>query len=208
VIVVGITGSLASGKTQVTDLFKKYGARTFDADASARKAVKKGSPVYGAIVKLFGRKYLKPDGSLDRAKLAERAFSHPKDLRKLNILIHPRVILDGLEVIDEVRGKEGILALDVPLLFESKMNNLADFTVLVRSRRETTLARAHKRGMPKKLARKILVAQWSPERKAKLVDFVIHNDGDVHALDKQVSGLIKEIQSRALPTGRQAAALR
>lgn len=196
-IVVGITGSLASGKTQVTDLFKKYGAKAFDADASARRAVKKGSPVYRAIVKLFGKAYLKPDGSLDRAKLAERAFSSPKDLKKLNILIHPCVILDGLEAVDAVRGKEGILALDVPLLFESKMSNLADFTVLVRSKRETTLARAEKRGVSKKLARKILAAQWSPEKKAKLVDFVIHNDGHVHALDKQVSGLIKEIKLRA-----------
>lgn len=195
-IVVGITGSLASGKTEVADLFRKHGAKVFDADASARKAVQKGTPIYRAIVQIFGKAYLKPDGTLNRAKLAERAFSSPKDLKKLNILIHPRVILDGLEAVDAVRTKEGILALDVPLLFESKINNLADFTVLVRSKRETTLERAEKRGVSKHLARKILAAQWSPEKKAKLVDFVIHNDGDVHALGKQVAGLIKEIKAR------------
>lgn len=196
-IVVGITGSLASGKTQVTDLFKKHGAKTFDADASARKAVKKGSPVYKAVVKLFGKAFLRPDGALDRAKLAERAFSHPADLRKLNILIHPQVILDGLEAIDAVKGKDGILALDVPLLFESKMDNLADFTVLVRTGRGATLTRAQKRGVPKKLARKILATQWRPEKKAKLADFVLENDGDLRELEKKVLWLIKEVKARA-----------
>lgn len=196
-IVVGITGSLAAGKTQVTDLFRKMGAKTFDADASAKKAVTKGSPVYKAVVKIFGKAFLRPDGTLDRAKLAERAFSHPKDLKKLNILIHPQVILDGLEAIDAVKGKDGILALDVPLLFESKMDNLADFTVLVRTKRGTTLARAGRRGLPKKLARKILATQWSPEKKAKLADFVVENDGDVKELEKKVSKLVKDIKARA-----------
>jgi dephospho-CoA kinase len=207
-IVVGITGSLASGKTQVTKLFKKHGAETFDADAAARKAVKKGSPVYRAIVKLFGKAYVKADGSLNRQKLAARVFASPRDLRKLNILIHPAVILDGVDAVDRVKKKEGILALDVPLLFESKMDNLADFTVVVRSRRETVFARAAERGMSHDLARKILATQWSPEKKAKLADFVIVNNGNVRDLDKKVLALIRQIKLRAVPTGRQAAARR
>lgn len=196
-IVVGITGSLASGKTQVTKLFKKHGAKTWDADVAARNAVKKGSPVYHAIVKLFGKPFVLPDGALDRKKLAERAFANPRDLRKLNILIHPQVILDGLEAVDRVKDKNGILALDVPLLFESKMDNLADFTVVVRSRRDAMLTRAGRRGLNEGLARKILATQWPVGRKAKHADYVIDNDGSVRDLERKVLETIRDIKARA-----------
>lgn len=194
-IVVGITGSLASGKSKVTEFFKKRGAVAFDADLAAKRAVKKGTPVYKAIVKLFGKQFVGKGGELDRGKLAARVFANPRDLKKLNILIHPGVIFECLQVIDRHKKRPGVLALDVPLLFESKMDNIADYTVVVKSSRKTSLARAAKRGVPRELAARILATQWPAEKKAKLADFTISNEGSLAQLEKkaaQVLGRIKE----------------
>ena len=98
-IVVGITGNLASGKSEAARLFKKHGAVVFDADEAARWAARKGAPAYKAIVKIFGKEYLKKNGEIDRKKLATRVFSRPEDLKKLNILIHPGVIFESMKLI-------------------------------------------------------------------------------------------------------------
>ncbi len=186
-IVVGITGSLASGKSEVARLMKLKGARVFDADAAARKALKKGQPAYRAAVKIFGKNYLKKNGELNRKKLKERVFSRPGDLRKLNILIHPGVIFECLSLIERSRHEKGLLILDVPLLFESKMDCLADHLVVVTSPAGALLKRAAKKGISPKLARKILASQWPVKRKTKQADFVIKNDGSTADLRKKVS---------------------
>lgn len=194
-IVVGITGSLASGKSETARLFKKYGAAVFDADAAARKAVKKGTPVYKAIVKIFGKEYLRPNGELNRKKLARRVFSHPKDLKTLNTLIHPGVIFEVFNAIRRLKERKGILALDVPLLFESRMESLADFTLVVRSNRKRMLERARRKGLPAHLARRILSTQWPIEKKARLADFVINNSGTRAELEKKVLEVLEKVQS-------------
>ena len=106
---------MASGKSEVTRIFKSLGARMFDADVAARKAVRKGSPAYRAIIKIFGKEYLKPNGELNRKKLAERVFRNPGDLHKLNVLIHPGVIFEMFRQIRRYRRRKGILVMDVPL---------------------------------------------------------------------------------------------
>ena len=194
-IVIGVTGSLASGKSQAAQMFRSLGAKLFDADEAAKKSIQKGKPSYKAILKIFGREYLKPNGQIDRKKLAWHVFTHPKDLKKLNILIHPGVIFESLKMIESLRNKKGVLVMDVPLLFESKMENLADCTVVVTSSRQKMLARAKKKGLTKKLAEKILSTQWSLNRKERLADFVIHNDGSLVDLKREVSKIWDQIRA-------------
>ena len=194
-IVVGVTGSLASGKSEVVRLFKKRGAEVFDADNAAKKAVQKGKPAYKAILKILGKGFLKNNGELDRKKLAWHVFSHPGDLKKLNILIHPGVIFECFKMIEQFKRKKGLLVLDVPLLFESKMEGLADCTVVVYSKKDKMLGRARKRGLPEDLAKKILSAQWPLEKKKKLADFSIENNGSLADLEKQVLKLTQLIQA-------------
>jgi dephospho-CoA kinase len=194
-LVVGVTGSLASGKTEVTRFFKAAGARVFDADCSAREAIKKGKPIYRAIVKMFGKEYLGKNGQIDRAKLAERVFNHPRDLKKLNTLIHPEVILDALKVIEKSKNKKGLLVLDVPLLFESKMENLANVIVVAAASKASSLRRAVQKGIPACLAEKILAAQWPLRRKIARADFVIWNNGNLAHLEKQVNSIKQEIEN-------------
>lgn len=192
-IVIGLTGSFASGKSQAAAIFKKHGAEVFDADKSARVALQKGKPAYRAIVQLFGKEYLGKDGQIDRKKLAERVFNKPADLKKLNILIHPGVIFECLNVIGRYKSKDGLLILDVPLLFESKMENLADVTVLVKSGMSQILERAKKRGVSPALTKKILSTQWSLAKKSKLADFVINNNGSLKDLEEEIKNVITKI---------------
>ncbi|MBI3316171.1 MAG: dephospho-CoA kinase [Candidatus Omnitrophica bacterium] len=195
-IVVGLTGGLASGKSAAAKFFKKFGAALYDADESARRAVRKGSPIYRAIVKIFGKEFLRADRSIDRKKLALRVFSNPADLRKLNILIHPGVIFECLKKIEAARKRPGILVLDIPLLFESRMEHLVDVTVVVSSRTENCLRRASRKGIGRGLAKKILSTQWSLPRKERLADFVVRNDGSPQALERKIGELFKKIQEK------------
>lgn len=197
-IVIGITGNLASGKSSVTALFKKRGARVFDADEAARKAIKKGSPLHGAVIKLFGPSFLAKNGEINRQKLAERVFSKPADLKKLNTLLHPGVIIQCLLLIEELKDKEGVLALDVPLLYEAKMEGLADKVVVVRSSEKDMLARAVKKGVPRELAKNILASQWPMKRKASKADFIVENRGSAADLDRQVAKIWERVKPQKI----------
>ena len=185
-IVVGLTGNLASGKTGAAKVFKKLGAKVLDADAAAKKLTQKGTPIYKAILKLFGESFVGRSGELDRRKLAWHVFAHPGALKKLNILIHPGVIMEAYKAIEAVKDKEGMLVLDVPLLFESHMEKLVDVTVVVRANEKAMLSRAAKRGVPRSLALKILASQWPLSKKAKLADYVIDNNGSPAQLEAAV----------------------
>lgn len=192
-IVVGLTGGLASGKTEAARIFKKLGAHIFDADAVARDLLKKGRPAYRGVVQIFGKEYLTPKGDIDRAKLAQRVFNSPKDLNKLNTLVHPGVIFECLRAIRRLKGRKGLLVLDVPLLFESHMERMADVTVVVRAKTATVHARLAKKGVPRKLARAILASQWPVQRKVKLADHVVDNDGTPAQLAKSVRAVRERI---------------
>ena len=193
-IVIGVTGNLASGKSEVAEILKEKGARIFDADLSARRVVQKGKPVYKAILKLFGKKFLTPGGQIDRRAFAGHVFFHPGDLDKLNTLIHPAVIVDCLNQIQCAKRHKGVLVLDVPLLFESKMKNLADVTIVVSTSLKNQLARAKKKGIPERLAKRILSSQWPIKKKERMADFVIQNNGPKAELKGKVLEILEKIK--------------
>ena len=202
-IIVGLTGNLASGKSEAADLFKKKGARVINADEVARDLVQKNAALRRAIAKVFGKTFVRGNGQIDRRKLAWRVFSNPKDLKKLNTLVHPGVIIEIYKQIEKLRSKKGFVILDVPLLFESKMEKLADFTVVVKASEANMLSRASRRGIPASLARRILAAQWPAMKKTRLADFVIDNNGTTEHLERQVARVTDEIlkQQRAREGG-------
>ncbi len=167
-------------------MFERLGAKVFDADAAARKAVKKGTPIYKAIRKIFGPGFFRPNGELDRKKMAAHVFSHPKDLHKLNVLVHPGVIFECLKTIERLKGRKGVLVLDVPLLYESRMESLAEAVVVVTASEPQRLERAGRKGISRALARKILSTQWPLGKKARLADIVIENDGSLAELRQKV----------------------
>ena len=192
-VIVGLTGNLASGKTEAAKLFQKKGAHVIDADGIARRLTQRNAALKRAIVKVFGKSFVGRGGQIDRRKLAWHVFSNPKDLRKLNVIVHPSVIFEIYKEIEKFRSKKRILVLDVPLLFESKMEKLADFTVVVKASEANMLSRASRRGIPAELARKILEAQWPVMKKARLADFVIDNNGTAEELERRVDQVVERI---------------
>ena len=194
--VIGLTGNLASGKSTIAQLFKKKGALVIDADEVSRELMEKNVKLRAAILKVFGKQFAAKGGKIDRRKLAWHVFSDPKELKKLNTLVHPGVIVEAYKRLEKLRSKKGFVVLDVPLLFESKMEKLADFTVVVKASESNMLSRASRRGIPAQLARKILAAQWPVMKKARLADFVIDNSGTAEDLAEQVERVIQEIKKQ------------
>ena len=134
-LLVGLTGNIASGKSTVAQLFSERGATIIDADVLARRAVERGTPAFEAIVKRWGTAVLAPDQMLDRA-LRRIVFSKPKELDALNEIVHPEVERLRQERIADARARgDRIVVCDIPLLFEKKMVDGFDRIVLVDSPR-------------------------------------------------------------------------
>lgn len=145
-LVIGITGGLGSGKTTVARMFARLGARVLDADKIAHRLLVSRRGCFHQIVKNFGPRVLTA-GRIDRKKLAAAVFGHPRDLQTLERIVHPRVIR---EMKDRIRAyKKGrkvrCVVADVPLLFESGMEEMMDVVVVVKARRDQQITRTIRR---------------------------------------------------------------
>ncbi len=132
-IVVGLTGGIASGKSTVAEFLREAGARIVDADRIARAVVTPGKPAHSEIVAAFGRAILSPDGQIDRKRLGAIIFSDPVQQAALNAIVHPRVIEGIGAVVDRIAAEspEAVVVLDVPLLYEAGMDrDLSDVIVV------------------------------------------------------------------------------
>src|SRR5690554_3061246 len=132
--VIGLTGGIATGKSTVSRLFRELGAPVVDADLIARRVVAKGSEALQELVDLLGPQILKPDGSLDRARLGEIIFVDPEIRQKVDEIMHPRVFVQMQEATQKAlaSARGPVVILDVPLLFESGYTlRLADETLVV-----------------------------------------------------------------------------
>jgi dephospho-CoA kinase len=177
-IVAGLTGGIATGKSTVAAIFEEAGARLIDADRTAREAVRKGAPAFHAIVAHFGETVLLGDGEIDRRRLAEIIFNDPAEQRALERIVHPWVKQEIARRLDRIRGAapEALVILDVPLLFESGMDEglVAVIVVPEQVQLERLMARD---GLAEPDARARIRAQMPIEKKKSLAAFVIDNSG-------------------------------
>ena len=188
-LLVGLTGNIASGKSSVARLLAAHGATIVDADLLAREVVQPGQPALERIVALWGDEMLNPDGTLDRAALRQRVFGHQAELDALNEIVHPEVAdLSGRRV-DEARERgDPIVVYDVPLLFERKLTEQFDCIVLVDAPRPVRLERlVRDRELHEAEAMKMIAAQIPAELKRARADFVIDNVGTREELAAEVS---------------------
>lgn len=201
-ILVGLTGNIASGKSTVAQLLSERGATIIDADVLARRAVERGTAAFDAIVTRWGTQILAPDGHLDRAALRRAVFSNPKELEALNDIVHPEVErLRGLRV-DEARKRgDRVVICDIPLLFEKKMVERFDRIILVDAPRPLRLERlVEDRGLRETEAMDMIAAQMPAELKRARADFVIDNISTLTHLEQRVdevwSALMQDAESR------------
>jgi dephospho-CoA kinase len=201
-LLVGLTGNIASGKSTVAQLFSERGATIIDADVLARRAVERGSKAFDAIVRRWGTSILAPDGHLDRAALRRVVFGHPKELEALNEIVHPEVERLRADRLAEARARgDRVVVCDIPLLFEKKMADRFERIVLVDAPRPIRLERlVMDRGLRETEAMDMIAAQMPAELKRARADFVIDNNGTLTELERRVSevwaALLQDAESR------------
>ena len=201
-LLVGLTGNIASGKSTVAQLFSERGATIIDADVLARRAVERGSNAFEAIVRRWGTSILSPDGHLDRAALRRVVFGNPKELESLNEIVHPEVERLRELRISEARGRgDRVVVCDIPLLFEKKMVDRFDRIVLVDAPRPLRLERlVDDRGLRETEAMDMIAAQMPAELKRARADFVIDNATTLTELERRVddvwASLVQDAEAR------------
>lgn len=197
-LLVGLTGGLASGKSTVAAMLARRGAVIVDADELSRRAVAPGTPGLARIVESFGPGVLDSAGHLDRQALAAIVFADETKRRLLESIVHPEVFRLLGEVVERHRDTDAVVVFDAPLVVETGFDRACDVVVVVTSPPGAQVARvARTRGMSEEEARSRIASQASPALRESRADLVLRNDGTIVELERQVDALWEDLRSRA-----------
>lgn len=199
-ILIGLTGGIATGKSTVATLFKQCGAVVIDADALARNVVQPGKPAWREIVKAFGKSVLNPDRTVNRPALGVKVFGHPAKLRRLEHMIHPRVAREQqrLTRLAAQNDPKAVVIYDVPLLFEAGIDARVDSTIVVAADRGTQIARLKKRnGLSRAEALRRINSQMPLAEKRRRADHSLNGTLPLPQLKKQVRSLYQAFRASA-----------
>ncbi len=200
-LIVGLTGGVASGKTVVSEVFRDEGAYIIDADQIARELVQPHRPAWSEIVRSFGKDILREDGSIDRKKLADRVFADPDQRKLLNQILHPLITGEIDRRAREIGQKdpEAIVVIDAPLLIEVGYHRRVDKLMVVASTQTEQIERLKVRdGISSEEAWRILSSQMPVEEKVKLADFVVQNEGSLAEVRERAKEVFRELKKTAL----------
>jgi len=203
-LLVGLTGSIATGKSTVSRMFAHLGARVIDADLLAREVVMPGQAAYARIVEEFGPQVVQEDGSLDRKALGAVVFADAAKRKRLEEITHPAIGARRerlLSALDE-EAFEGVVIWDAALLFEGGGAATMDRVVVVYVDPETERRRLMERdGLGDTDARARIASQMPIAEKAKIAHHVIDNSGTREDTERQVrtvyGALLAELQARS-----------
>ena len=179
-MIIGLTGGICSGKTKISNYLSDLGAEILDADEVARSVVHPNSPILNELVSSFGTDILNPDNTLNRSKLASIVFNNKNALKKLNKIIHPKIIKIISDKIQEHRQKKekNIMILSAPLLIETKLYELVDKIWVVDVNPKTQIQRLiHRDNLTEEEASKRIQSQMPAEERLKFADDIIYNSG-------------------------------
>jgi dephospho-CoA kinase len=193
---VGLTGSIAVGKSYVVSVLAELGCVTFDADKVAHSVMEPGRPAYEDIVREFGEGVLAPDGSIDRQKLGAVVFADEARRIRLNEIVHPRVIEEqnGLLGEAEARDPGGIAVIDAALMIESGGYNRFHKLIVVHCDRETQIERLMRRNqITREDAERRVAAQMSSEEKLRYADYAIETSGTFEDTRQRVLEVYEEL---------------
>ncbi len=196
-IVIGLTGGVATGKSTVAKMFQQCGAVVIDADLLARHAVEPGKPAWRAIVKLFGKTILNPDRSLNRQMLGAIVFRHPAKRRALEAIIHPRVAREQARLTKQAARQDphAVVMYDVPLLFEAGIDKRVDQTIVVTADRTTQISRLKKRnGLSRAEALHRINSQMPLAKKVRQADHALDGTLPRPTLRKHVGQLFTRLR--------------
>jgi dephospho-CoA kinase len=191
-VIVGITGSIGSGKSLVASELARLGAYVIDLDVIARELVEPGMPAVAEIRDEFGPEYILEQGTLNRRALGRLVFSDPEALRRLNKIMFPKLVEATKERLDEVSGQCDLVVVDAAILYQAGLDKLVDKVIAVTAEKEIRIARIVKRD---KLSYEEALVRVSgqgelDEIAGRSADLVINNSGTPQALrSKLMDGL-------------------
>lgn len=187
-MIVGITGTIASGKSTVSEYFLQRGYRVLDAD-KVTKELQESQEVLHELELSFGPRVLQNDGQLNRQVLRQIVFQDKSLLTTLNAIMHPKV----RKVFEEARSshqKQEILFFDIPLLFEAKFDDLCDSILLVCAKKDIQIQRIIQRDHSSlEIAEQIIASQASETEKRKRANYIVENNGSLEELYCNLKGL-------------------
>lgn len=193
---IGLTGSIGTGKSTVSKLLRERGIAVIDADLLAREIVKKGQECLNDLKNVFGNQVLTIDGELDRKKLGQIVFSDDSKLELLNSVTHPHIRRRIKAQMNELESKNNkVIVLDIPLLFEAKMEDLVDIVLVVFAKEEIQIKRIMERdNCTQEEAMRIIKAQISQQDKISKSDYTIDNSGTIEELKEKLNGFLEKIE--------------
>lgn len=193
-LTIGLTGSIASGKSTVSSMFKQFNIPVVDADLIAREVVEQGKETYKKIVGTFGSGILQPNQEIDRKKLGAIVFGNESAREQLNSIIHPAIRAEMLRQKEDYIAKgEQCIVMDIPLLFESNLFHFVDRVLVVYVDEKTQLQRLMDRDNSTNVeAKKRIGTQISLEDKVKKADAVINNNGTKEQSLQQLKKILKK----------------
>jgi len=190
-LVIGLTGGIGTGKSEVAGLLQSLGAAVISADEVGHEAYAPNSESWREVVDTFGKEILQPSGEIDRQKLGAVVFSDPQQLEKLNAIMHPRMarmVADRIQVLRD-QGASTVVV-EAALLFEAGWDSLVDEVWTTDSSVESVVERLQARnGMDEKEARRRIDSQMDPAERIERSDLVVDNSSDVSALEQTVMAL-------------------
>jgi len=192
-LVLGLTGSIAAGKSTVGRMLQEKGAALVDADQVSRDLTGPGSPLLSRLVERFGMEVLDSEGRLDRAGLALRVFGSGRDLEDLNEITHPAIWKESLFRLANLGASNSVVVLMAPLLLEHGAEAIVDQVWVVDLPLEEQLRRVTDRdGLPREEALRRIRSQMPAAEKAARADVLIDNSGSLDQTRAQVDAAWEE----------------
>ncbi|ALS74365.1 dephospho-CoA kinase [Planococcus rifietoensis] len=196
-MIIGLTGSIASGKSTVSQMLKELGYPVVDADLVARQVVEPGTETLNSIKQAFGAEVIRADGSMDREKVGSIIFNDPASRKKLNDIIHPAIRREMLRqrqaFLDD--GYETVI-MDIPLLFESKLQHMVDKILVVSVSEQEQLKRLMERnGLAEQQAKARIASQLPISVKEQGADEVLDNNGSLEHTKHQLMRILANWQT-------------
>lgn len=200
-MILGLTGSIASGKSSVADCFVDCGAVLVSADLLAREVVNPGSPTLAKLVDAFGADILTPGGSLNREVMAQKVFTDPIARRRLESITHPAIAhLAECRLAELKQSRHDLIVYEAPLLFEAGAESRVDQVLVIVVDPEIQLARLMQRDTLSVLeAHRRIASQWPQADKVQKADFVIDNSGSLQQTRGMVAALYSYLTRAAVP---------
>lgn len=194
--IIGLTGNIASGKTEIAKIFKELGAKIIDADMIAREVVEHGEPAWQEIVDEFGSDILNSDRSINRKKLGQIIFNDDTRRKRLNRITHPRIMAKIKEKIDHLKKENvNLVIIEAALIVErGGLLNVIDELIVVSADAETQIERIMTRdGLQRDEALSRIESQMPTSEKTKHAAYIIDNSGSLGETRKQVQEIWKKL---------------